>query len=121
MSKHRRGVVLLVDALQSKLACEQRVATGRVDKKSGRPLGRCAVIVQRHNARTLIAIKRDIGHASALQHLRAEAPAVVKQQFVELATPDLITVADAQIRILGKSKRRGAALCASETSSAPGL
>src|SRR5262249_4442017 len=69
-------------------------------------LCRRVVIVQRRDARTLIAIKREVGYASTLQYLRAEAPAVVEQQFVEIRTSDLIAVADTEIGVVGKPERR---------------
>jgi hypothetical protein len=53
------------------------------------------------------AIQIDLCHACAFDDLGAEPPAVVEQHLIELGPPDLVTVPDAQTRIVGEAKRRG--------------
>ena len=48
----------------------------------------------------------DLGHPCAFAHGCAEAAAVVEQQLVEIGAPDVITVTDAQIRIVSKAECR---------------
>ena len=86
---------------------QQRVAPGGIDQETRQPFGFASLLFDRRDARPLAFIQRDIGDTHLLAHLGAEPPAVVEQQLVELRAPDLVAVADAQIRIVGKAERAG--------------
>src|SRR5262245_66569558 len=92
--EHRGSVVAFIDALEAEAICQQRVASGCIDDKPGRPRRRSVIACCRDTGLTT-AIQINFGHARAFDHLGAKPPAVVEQHLVELGAPHLITVPNA--------------------------
>jgi hypothetical protein len=70
-------------------------------RKQASPVG-----ADRCHLRTPVGTELDFGHPRSFDHGRAEAAAIVEQQFVELGASDVIAVIDAQMPITVKTECR---------------
>jgi hypothetical protein len=106
VSEHGRRIVALVSAFEPEAPEEQGVSARGVDKKAGEPGRRRPVGADRGYSGPPLRPKLDLGHSRAFEHGCAEPAAVVEQQLVEIRTPDVITVIDAEIRVVIKAECR---------------
>jgi len=106
VSEHGSRVVALVYAFEPEASEEQGVPARGVDKKARKPERGRPVWADRSYSGAPLSPELDVGHACAFEHGCSEAAAIVEQQLVEIRTSYVITVIDAQIRIVIKAECR---------------
>jgi hypothetical protein len=104
--KHRSRVVALVYAFEPEAPEQQGVPARGVDKKAREPERGRPVWADRGYSGPPLSPELDLGHACAFERFCSEAAAVIEQQLVEIRAPHVITVIDAQIRIVIKAECR---------------
>jgi hypothetical protein len=106
MSEHGSRAVALVHPFEPEVLEEQCVSARGVDEKAREPERSHSVGTDRGYLGGPPGLELGLGHLAAFEHRSAEAATVVEQELVEFRTLDVITVVNAQIRIVIKAERR---------------
>src|SRR5262249_41723835 len=98
--EHSRRVIALVYASETQAPEQQSVSSRGVDNEAREPEGSHLVGAERGYSGAPLRSELDVNDSCVFEHGCSELTAVVEQQLVEIGAPNVITVIDAEIRVL---------------------